>query len=67
LGTKKVLWFRNFMSLKSIHAVEHFHVMLFDPDPEFVKFITNGDCPRSRMPGESLPHDPVSRSDPDGL
>lgn len=67
LGEKKVLWFRNFMSLKSIHGVEHFHVMLFDPDPEFVKFITNGDYPHSRMPGKCLPHDPVSRSRPDGL
>jgi len=63
----QVLWFRNFMSLKSIHAVEHFHVMLFDPDPEFVKFITNGDYPRSRLPGKCQPHHPASHSGPDGL
>ncbi|KAL9084795.1 MAG: hypothetical protein Q9159_005031 [Coniocarpon cinnabarinum] len=32
-------------ALKSVHAVEHFHVMLHDPDPGFVRNITNGDVP----------------------
>lgn len=40
-----VIWFKNWSSLKSIHAVEHFHVMLFDPDPDFVRCITGGDVP----------------------
>ncbi|ORX97807.1 hypothetical protein BCR34DRAFT_160100 [Clohesyomyces aquaticus] len=40
-----VIWFRNWASLKSVHAVEHFHVMLYDPEEEFVKDITNGDIP----------------------
>ncbi|KAI9717894.1 MAG: hypothetical protein M1812_004421 [Candelaria pacifica] len=42
-----VLWFKNWRSLKSIHAVEHFHVMLYDPPLEFVKEVTNGDVPLS--------------------
>lgn len=42
---ENVLWFRNWASLKSIHAVEHFHVMLNDPDADFVHQITNGDVP----------------------
>jgi hypothetical protein len=33
------------MWLKSVKTVEHFHVMLYDPDPEFVKDVTNGDVP----------------------
>ncbi|KAI1640413.1 hypothetical protein F4809DRAFT_589973 [Biscogniauxia mediterranea] len=37
------IWFKNWRSLKSVHAVEHFHVMLYDPDPAFVDEITNGD------------------------
>ena len=44
-GRENVIWFKNWSSLKSIHAVEHFHVMLFDPDMEFVRNITNGDVP----------------------
>jgi hypothetical protein len=48
-GTKlqpdKYAWFKNWKSLKSVHAVEHFHVMLYDPDLEFIKEITNGDVP----------------------
>ena len=44
----QVIWFKNWRSLKSVHAVEHFHVMLFDPDPEFVREITNGDVPLSQ-------------------
>ncbi|KAK5122549.1 hypothetical protein LTR85_003812 [Meristemomyces frigidus] len=42
-GKENVIWFKNWSSLKSIHAVEHFHVMLFEPDMEFVREITNGD------------------------
>jgi hypothetical protein len=41
----KYAWFKNWKSLKSVHAVEHFHVMLYDPDLEFIKEITNGDVP----------------------
>lgn len=44
-GKENVIWFKNWTSLKSIHAVEHFHVMLFDPDLHFVDSITNGDVP----------------------
>lgn len=40
-----MVWFRNWRSLKSVRAVEHFHVMLYDPDPAFVKEITKGDVP----------------------
>ncbi|TGO58594.1 hypothetical protein BCON_0053g00290 [Botryotinia convoluta] len=39
-GGENVIWFRNWRSLKSIHSVEHFHVMLYDPTPEFVKKVT---------------------------
>ncbi|KAI0136654.1 hypothetical protein BJ170DRAFT_589623 [Xylariales sp. AK1849] len=42
------IWFKNWRSLKSVHAVEHFHVMLFDPDEAFVDEITNGDIPLCR-------------------
>ncbi|EFQ99763.1 hypothetical protein MGYG_02776 [Nannizzia gypsea CBS 118893] len=42
---EKVIWFRNWKSLKSVHAVEHFHVMLYQPDMEFVHEVTDGDVP----------------------
>lgn len=42
---ENVIWFKNWASLKSVHAVEHFHVMLYDPDMAFVEEITNGDVP----------------------
>lgn len=45
-GSAQVIWFKNWRSLKSVHAVEHFHVMLFDPDPDFVQEITDGDIPQ---------------------
>ncbi|KAI0203748.1 hypothetical protein F4808DRAFT_386195 [Astrocystis sublimbata] len=38
-------WFKNWRSLKSVQAVEHFHVMLYDPDPAFINEITHGDVP----------------------
>ncbi|KAI1334741.1 hypothetical protein F5Y15DRAFT_279530 [Xylariaceae sp. FL0016] len=43
-----LVWFKNWRSLKSVQAVEHFHVMLFNPDPAFVDEITNGDVPASQ-------------------
>ncbi|OQD87079.1 hypothetical protein PENANT_c006G10111 [Penicillium antarcticum] len=43
--TDQVVWFRNWKSLKSVHAVEHFHVMLRGPDMAFVREITRGDVP----------------------
>ncbi|KAI0852507.1 hypothetical protein F5Y00DRAFT_226804 [Daldinia vernicosa] len=44
----RYIWFKNWRSLKSVQAVEHFHVMLFDPDPKFVDEITHGDVPSCR-------------------
>ncbi|KAF2708176.1 hypothetical protein K504DRAFT_534817 [Pleomassaria siparia CBS 279.74] len=40
-----LVWFKNWTSIKSVHAVEHFHVMLYDADAEFITAITNGDIP----------------------
>ncbi|CAO1605422.1 hypothetical protein XANCAGTX0491_008940 [Xanthoria calcicola] len=48
VAKENVIWFKNWKSLKSIHSVEHFHVMLFDPDPKFVEQVTHGDIPLSR-------------------
>jgi hypothetical protein len=43
LKVKELVWFKNWRSLKSVHAVEHFHVMLYKPDPVFLRDVTNGD------------------------
>lgn len=45
---EQVIWFKNWKSLKSVHAVEHFHVMLYDPDLAFIEEITHGDVPLSK-------------------
>ncbi|KAF2138276.1 uncharacterized protein K452DRAFT_361351 [Aplosporella prunicola CBS 121167] len=45
---EQVIWFKNWRSLKSVHAVEHFHVMLFAPDAGFVDGVTGGDVPLSQ-------------------
>lgn len=45
MAPESVVWFRNWKSLKSVHAVEHFHVMLHRPDMAFVREITCGDVP----------------------
>ena len=43
VGAGNCIWFKNWASLKSIHAVEHFHVMLFNTDTKFVEDVTDGD------------------------
>ncbi|ROW11620.1 hypothetical protein VMCG_01438 [Cytospora schulzeri] len=45
----KRVWFKNPPLLKSVHSIEHIHVMLFDADPVFVRKVTNGDVPRCRL------------------
>ncbi|KAI4155149.1 MAG: hypothetical protein LQ340_001185 [Diploschistes diacapsis] len=42
VGKENVQWFRNWASIKSVKAVEHFHVMLYRPKREFVEEITGG-------------------------
>ncbi|KAK2779853.1 hypothetical protein FQN53_001283 [Emmonsiellopsis sp. PD_33] len=42
---ENVIWFKNWKSLKSVHAIEHFHVMLYKASPEFLHEVTNGDAP----------------------
>ncbi|KAH7256943.1 hypothetical protein BKA59DRAFT_522297 [Fusarium tricinctum] len=44
-----VLWFRNWQGLQSVKAVQHLHVMLFNPDPDFIRTVTNGDIPRAGL------------------
>jgi hypothetical protein len=41
-GSENVLWFRNGTALKSVHAVEHFHVLLRDASEEWVDAWTGG-------------------------
>ncbi|KAK5130550.1 hypothetical protein LTR08_001930 [Meristemomyces frigidus] len=41
-GEGNVVWFMNWRSLKSVHAVEHFHVMLFEAPEGFVGGVTGG-------------------------
>lgn len=38
-----LVWFKNWRSLKSVQALEHFHVMLYKPDAEFLRRVTGGD------------------------
>ncbi|KAK5309766.1 hypothetical protein LTR70_010012 [Exophiala xenobiotica] len=47
ISRENLIWFKNWKSLKSVHALEHFHVMLYRASPEFLKRITNGDRPTS--------------------
>lgn len=42
---QEFVWFKNWKSLKSVHAIEHFHVMLYKPDAGFLEDITHGDVP----------------------
>lgn len=52
VNAEQVIWFKNWKSLKSVHAVEHFHVMLYDPDLAFIEEITHGDVPLSKKAPE---------------
>ena len=44
---EQVVWFKNWKSLKSVQALEHFHVMLYKAPKEFLANVTGGDRPMS--------------------
>ena len=46
----QIAWHRDWLVLKSIHAVEHIHVFLKGPDEDFVQEITKGDTPAYLKP-----------------
>lgn len=50
-GTSRenLVWFKNWGSLKSVHALEHFHVMLYRAPVAFLNRITNNDAPLSNV------------------
>ncbi|KAK4937490.1 hypothetical protein LTR66_015186 [Elasticomyces elasticus] len=47
-----VLWFKNWDNLKSVKALEHFHVMLREASQEFLNRITNNDRPMAELVAE---------------
>ncbi|KAL9620340.1 MAG: hypothetical protein Q9160_005139 [Pyrenula sp. 1 TL-2023] len=47
---ENVRWFKNPSRLKSVHSIEHFHVMLYKPDEKLIRTVTNGDVPFSKRP-----------------
>ncbi|GAM82315.1 hypothetical protein ANO11243_002940 [Dothideomycetidae sp. 11243] len=55
-GGEDVAWFKNWKSLKSVEAVEHFHVLLNRPDLQFVADLTGNDIPMA----EKLKHSEVA-------
>ncbi|KAL9115962.1 MAG: hypothetical protein Q9227_000330 [Pyrenula ochraceoflavens] len=48
LPRANVGWFKNWRSIKSVHALEHFHVMLYKADARFLLEVTEGDVPMSK-------------------
>lgn len=52
-GQADVVWFKNWQSLKSVSALEHFHVMLYRPEGGFVRGITGGDVPMTEKFGSA--------------
>ena len=55
VGRENVIWFKNWASLKSVHALEHFHVMLYRAEEGFLRRVTGGDVPMAeRLKGEEV-------------
>lgn len=40
-----VVWFKNYKALKSVHDLEHFHIMLHGASESFLRAVTGGDVP----------------------
>lgn len=49
IDPSNIIWFKNWKSLKSVHALEHFHIMIYQAPADFLKRITNDDKPMSAI------------------
>lgn len=52
ISRENLIWFKNWRSIKSVHALEHFHVMLYKAPESFLQAITNNDQPMSAVMGD---------------
>ena len=49
ISREQVVWFKNGPTLKSVHALEHIHVLLYQAPTEMVECVTEGDKPMSTI------------------
>jgi len=47
MDRERIIWFKNWKSLKSVHALEHVHVMLYQAPKRLLDRVTAGDRPVS--------------------
>ena len=52
ISREQVTWFKNGPTLKSVHALEHIHVLLYQAPTEMVERLTEGDKPMSTIRAE---------------
>lgn len=50
-GEARVLWFKNWVALQSVRALEHFHVLVRDVDDDMLERWT-GERPKKKRPWE---------------
>lgn len=50
-GAERVLWFKNWVALQSVRALEHFHVLVRDVDDDMLERWA-GERPKSKRPWE---------------
>lgn len=52
ISREQVIWFKNWPSLRSVHALEHFYVLLYQAPTEMVERLTGSDKPISTVIAE---------------
>ena len=52
MSREQVIWFKNGQTLKSVHALEHIHVLLYQAPIGMVERLTEGDKPMSTIRAE---------------
>lgn len=53
VSREQIIWFKNGRTLKSVHALEHFHVLLYQAPTEMIERLTEGDKPMSTIRAEA--------------
>lgn len=50
---EQIIWFKNERTLKSVHALEHFHVLLYQVPTKMIERLTKGDKSMSTIRAEA--------------
>ena len=67
ISREQIIWFKNGRTLKSVHALEHFHVLLYQAPTKMIERLTEGDKPMSTIRAEEEAEEEEAEAEADKI